>query len=64
MSKTLAVVANDVDHLTRRVEKLEKTEAFYSKMSGYFVGAGIGLGFIFGLIAPLAPKVLKAMGWG
>lgn len=64
MSKTLAVVENDVEHLTRRVEKLEKSEAFYAKMSGYFVGAGVGLGFIFGLLAPLAPKALKAIGWG
>lgn len=64
MSKTLAVVANDVEHLTRRVEKLEENEAFHSKMTGYFAGAGVGIGFIFGLLAPLAPKVLKAMGWG
>lgn len=64
MSRTLAVVDNDVAHLTRRVEKLEKTEAFYAKMFGWFVGAGIGIGFIFGLLAPALPKLIKALGFG
>lgn len=62
MSRTIAVVDNDVTHLTRRVEKLEKSEAFNAKMTGYLVGAGLGLGFIFGLVAPFLAKFVKATG--
>lgn len=61
MSRTLAVVDNDVTHLTARIGTLEDSVKFLLRVVWWGGGACVGFGFGAAL---LVPKLAKALGLG
>ncbi len=56
----LAVVANDVEHMERRMKAVEDKVAFLIKGYYWVCGAAVGFGIMIGVIAPkLMDLVLK-----
>jgi len=58
MSRTLAVVDNDVTHLTTRVATLEESVKFLLRVIWWGGGACVGFGFGTALLVPKLAKVL------
>lgn len=56
---SVAVVANDVGHLTDRVEKLEADIKSVMKMQYWLMGASVVFG---GFMTLLMPKIAEALG--
>lgn len=58
MAKTLAVLANDIDHIVDRLQKAEARIDEVQKLMRWGMGAAAGMGVILTLILPKIGKVL------